>query len=184
MRYFSALLSLVLYSAGLFAQENQLYWHDVATSAIQLPFNAEVDLATNKYRSLSLDLSKLQEVLQRAPLEGSKNAPVVVSLPLPNGKMARFAVEASPVMMPKLAAKYPSIQSFSGKSLDDQAFGVRFDLGAGVFHAAIHTLEGMVYIDPYASNLPTGYYFSYFTKDLDLSQSNLGSLSCGLNTTE
>jgi hypothetical protein len=105
MRYFSALLSLVLYSVGLFAQENQLYWRDVATSAIQLPFNAEVDLATNKYRSLSLDLSKLQEVLQRAPLEGSKNAPVVVSLPLPNGKMARFAIEASPVMMPKLAKR-------------------------------------------------------------------------------
>lgn len=184
MRYFSALLSLVLYSAGLFAQENQQYWRDVVPSAIQLPFNAEVDLATNKYRSLSLDLSRLQEVLRRAPLEGSKSAPVVVSLPLPNGKMARFAVEASPVMMPKLAAKYPSIQSFSGKSLDDLAFGVRFDLGAGVFHAAIHTLDGMVYIDPYASNQATGYYFSYFTKDLDLSQTEMASLSCGLNTTE
>lgn len=184
MKYFSALLSLLVCSLGLWAQEGQSYWQDVSASNIQLPFSAEVDLATNKYRSLSLDLSKFQQVLQQAPSEGSKNTSVVINLPLPNGKMARFAIEESPVMMPKLAAKYPGIKSFSGKSLDDQALSARFDLGAGVFHAAIQTLEGTVYIDPYVNNISTPYYFSYFTKDLDLRQSELASLSCGINTTE
>lgn len=184
MKYFSALLSLMACSIGLWAQENQAYWQDVSTSGIQLPFSAEVDLATNKYRTLSLDFPKLQQVLQQAPIEGSRNTPTIVSLPLPNGKMARFSIEESPVMMPKLAAKYPSIKSFSGKSLDNHALSARFDLGAGVFHASIYTLQGIIYIDPYASNVATSYYFSYFTKDLDLSQTELATLSCGINTTE
>ena len=183
MKYFSALLSLFLCSGVLLAQSSQSYWQDVEASSIQLPQLAEVGLPTNKYRTLSLDLDKLQQVLRQAPMEGSNTASTVISLPLPNGKMARFSIEESPVMMPKLATKYPGIKSYSGRSLDDQALSVRFDLGAGMLHAAIYTLDGTVYIDPYA-NVATGHYFSYFTKDLDLRQTELASLSCGLNTTE
>lgn len=167
----------------MLAQSPQ-YWQDVDAASIQVPALAEVGLATNQYRTLSLDFAQLQSILQKAPLEGTAPTRTEIVLPLPNGKMARFAILESPVMMPKLAARYPGIKSYSGKSLDEQALGVRFDLGAGVLHAAIHTLEGTVYIDPYANNVATGYYFSYYTKDLDLRQTEMAALSCGLNTTE
>lgn len=183
MKYFSLLLSLFLWCGLLMAQSVPQYWRDIDAASIQLPTSAQVGLATNKYRTLSLDLTALQQILRTAPLEGTNGAPALVVLPLPDGKYAKFSIEESPVMMPGLAAKYPGIKSYSGKSLDNQALSVRFDLGAGVLHAAIHTFEGTVYIDPYA-NVATGHYFSYFTKDLDLRQTEVASLSCGINTTE
>lgn len=183
MKYFSLLLSLFLWCGLLKAQSVPQYWRDIDAASIQLPSTAQVGLATNKYRTLSLDLTALQQILRAAPLEGTNGAPALVVLPLPDGKYAKFSVEESPVMMPELAARYPNIKSYSGKGLDNEGLSVRFDLGTGILHAAIHTQEGTIYIDPY-SNLATGHYFSYFTKDLDLSNTHAASLSCGLNTNE
>ena len=67
MKYFSALLSLFLCSGVLLAQSSQSYWQDVEASSIQLPQLAEVGLPTNKYRTLSLDLDKLQAATLHRP---------------------------------------------------------------------------------------------------------------------
>jgi len=76
-------------------------------------------------------------------------------------------VVESPVMAPKLAARYPMIKSFLGWGLKHPDHTLRFDFGLQGFNAIIHTGENSILITPYATNQQR-YYNSYFAKDLDM----------------
>ena len=68
---------------------------------------AEIGATPNFYRALSLDEIAQREMLRHAPMEFSKVArqtQLIMSLPMPNGTLARFRIEESPVMAPRLAA--------------------------------------------------------------------------------
>jgi len=57
-----------------------------------------------------LDEAALRRVLDQALPEGEgamEKSPAVLSLPLPDGTVARFRVVDSPVLAPELAARYP-----------------------------------------------------------------------------
>lgn len=109
---------------------------------------------------------------------GAKNSPVVIALPMPDGSWETFRVVESPVMMPGLAARYPSIKSFKGYGLSSKGASARFDLSPKGFHAIMKTPKGEVYIDPYASE-QTSYYLSYFTRDVLIDEDMLPALRCG-----
>lgn len=181
MKYFNALLLFCCSFSVLTAQTGP--WQDVRPENIKLPQGTEVYLATAKYRPLQLSLASLKNDLQAAPMEGSGGKKVIITLPLPDGKWERFAVEESPVMAPGLAARYPSIKAYAGRSLDQTGLQVRFDLAGDEFHASIFTPEGTIYIDPYAS-VNTPYFVSYFTKDLKITDADLQQASCALSAKE
>ena len=69
-----------------------------------------------------LDVRSLHRVLANTPWERTRAArlhPVVVSLPTPNGRFQRFALERTAIMAPALQRKHPKIATFGGRGIDD-----------------------------------------------------------------
>jgi hypothetical protein len=140
-------------------------WEDVAESSI--PAQSARRIVPRAYRSLRLNKDALRALLAGAPMEftkEAKDAPVVMPVPLPNGKFGRFKVVESPMMEAELAAKHPDYKTYSGTGIDDPAAIMRFDLTLAGFHAMIIAPSGTVYIDPYADG-DTEHYICYYKRD-------------------
>ncbi|MDO7873224.1 M12 family metallo-peptidase [Hymenobacter sp. ASUV-10] len=118
-------------------------------------------------RPLVLDLNAARATLATAPAEGQASAdPLVLSLPLPDGRNARFALRATAVMAPALAAKFPEIKTYAGYGLDDATATVRLDVTPAGFHAQILSpTTGTIYIDP-ARRGDTRHYLSFSKRDM------------------
>jgi uncharacterized protein (TIGR03437 family) len=119
------------------------------------------------YRALTFNENAQRKLLRRAPMEFSRAAernPVVMTLPMPDGKLARFRVEESPVMAPRLAALFPEIKTYRGRGLDDPTATARFDITPAGFHAIVLSAKGTVIIEPEKGGR-AGQYVSYEQHD-------------------
>src|SRR5438105_476752 len=128
---------------------------------------AEIGATPNFYRALSLDEIAQREMLRHAPMEFSKVArqtQLIISLPMPNGTLARFRIEESPVMAPRLAALFPDIRTYRGQGLDDPTATTRFDVTPAGFHAIVLSARGTVIIEP-ATRGQSQQYVSYDQRD-------------------
>ncbi len=152
-----------------FAQSNP--WSDVSKASVSV--GGRRDIVPNVYRVLRLDLPALWERIRQAPLEFTEAArqnPVTLELPLPGGGFARFNIQDSPIMEPGLAVRYPEIRTFSGNSVNRDAWSVRLDITPQGLHAMMFTPSGIVFIDPY-SNATTQFYICYYKQDLAFNES-------------
>jgi hypothetical protein len=123
--------------------------------------------------------------LGRAPKESSQavaSSDSVISLPLPDGTLARFRFVESPVMHPALAARFPEIKTYLGRGIDDPAAMVRFDLTPAGFHAQILSPRGAVYIEPYLRG-NTNLHAVYARRDLRPSAPDFQCRTDGTTTT-
>jgi hypothetical protein len=130
--------------------------------------HAEAWVRPNAFRSFDLHHSRLRPLLSRAPRESSQavaSSGAVISLPQPDGTLARFQFVESPVMPPALAARFPEIKTYLGRGIDDPAATVRFDLTPAGFHAQILSPRGAVYIEPYLRG-NTNLHAVYARRDL------------------
>src|SRR5437868_15546711 len=111
------------------------------------------------YRTMRLDTAALRQALAGAPMEFTRDTTQnpIIYLPMPDGTMARFRFEESPVMEPGLAAKYPGLKTYRAQGIDDPAATSRFDWLPTGFHAIILAASGTELIDPYAQGNTTGY---------------------------
>lgn len=135
------------------AQAPAPLWTDVSPDAITL--QGERRIVPSRYRTLALNTAALQAILATAPPEFSAAArtqPGEITLPLPDGSLARFNFAASPVMEAELAEKYPEIKSYIGRGADDPTLFTRFGWTYKGFHAVIFSQGPTVYIDPYSTN--------------------------------
>ncbi|MEM7028933.1 MAG: reprolysin-like metallopeptidase [Chloroflexota bacterium] len=122
-----------------------------------------------QYRLVSVDLSSLDTLLSSAPQSGSaaaRNASVILPLPLPDGTMQDFRIEAFNLMEPALAAKFPEITTYRGWGIDDPTATIRLDRTPAGFHGLILSATGSIYIDPYSTRDLT-HYISYYRSDYD-----------------
>ena len=125
-------------------------WQNAEAEAQTIP-DADRWVRPNKSRAYRLDATMLRDQLSRAPKEFTPAAvqpPAEVSLPMPDGTLARFSIFESPIMAPELAAKYPEIKTWCGQGIDDATATVRLDFTPSGFHAQILSPNGAVYIDP------------------------------------
>ena len=146
-------------------------WLDLAGVDLQtLPAKA-ADRSTfvrpNEFRALWLDEQFLDQVLELAPSEivGDRDqiakSGATLWLPMPDGTNVEFAVVESPIMEPELAAQFPEIKTFTGRSIDGKDLYVRFDKTPFGFHALV--LGGRhIYIDPLEKE---GVYAAYFADE-------------------
>ena len=136
--------------------------------------------ASTFYREVTLNENAQRNLLRHAPMEFSKAAErnqVVMTLPMPDGKPARFRVEESPLMEPRLAAMFPEIKTYRGQGLDDPTATTRFDVTPAGFHAIVLSAHGTVIIEP-AKGGRAGQYVSYDQRN---APRNTGSSHCLLS---
>ena len=122
----------------------------------------------NVYRTFRLDQKQLATLLAGAPKEFSQTAAVakaIITVPLPDGRLAKFYIEESPIMEPGLAAQFPQIKTYRGQGIDDPTATTRLDWTPDGFHAIVLSSSNTVYVDPYSKG-DTANYISYYKRDL------------------
>ncbi len=132
------------------------------------------------YRAVTTDKATLVATLATAPVEGARQAPLVLTLPTPDGGTARFQVVESSVMEPGLAAQFPEIKTYAGVGLDDPTATLRADITPQGFHAQV--LSGRAghsfYLDPVSAARPTS-CLSYWRQDLRPANGTTNSFCAG-----
>jgi hypothetical protein len=117
---------------------------------------------------VALNTAAMRALLARAPMEFTAqargNGRVEISLPMPDGRSARFRAEESPVMEPALALRHPLIKTYRAQGVDDPAATARFGLTPAGFHAIVLSPSGTFYIDPYRRGDVVN-HISYFKRD-------------------
>ncbi len=134
------------------------------------PDDPQVLIRPTQFKTFALDAALLGSKLATAPMEFTQQAQnggrVEVTLPMPDGKMARFLAEESPIMEAPLAAKFPDIKTYRAQGVDDPAATARFSLSRAGLHAIILSPSGAYYIDPYRRG-DAIHHLSYFKRDLE-----------------
>jgi len=160
----AALLALGL-SFGAHAQSaDALFRTDAEAQAAAA--GAPLAAALTHARPLTLDLAGLRAALSAAPREATGEAPLVLSLPMPDGSSQRFALRETFVMAPALAANFPQIKTYAGQGLDEASASVRLDLSPQGFHAQVLNGGKTFYIDP-VNRTDTRHYLGFYAKDMN-----------------
>lgn len=131
----------------------------------------EACVRPEQFAAFRMDRPALEALLATAPREFANDGrpPLRLSIPMPDGSLARFDVVATLVMPDELAARFPTIRTFRGQGVDRRELNLCFDLTPGGFHASILSPAGEdgggeIYVDPYTLR-EDAYYASYYTKD-------------------
>ncbi|MFO0321120.1 MAG: reprolysin-like metallopeptidase [Bacteroidota bacterium] len=151
----------------IFSQLNPLFWKEIKESKIKLVGKREI--IPLSYKTFHLDMPLLKQLLLNAPTDKHvviSNSTIVLTLPMPNGKIHQFKVVESPVMEDVLQASYPNIKTYSIKGITDQYANGKIDLTEFGFHAMIRSLNGDVFIDPYCQK-NIGDYITYYSNDFE-----------------
>lgn len=122
-------------------------------------------VAPARFRGYALNDAALEARLDDAPMEGRSAGAVEVAVPAPTGELVTFAVVESPVMESGLAAKYSSIKTYAGRSVDGSGSTIRLDVTAQGFHASVRGNHPSWFVDP-AYLGDDSLYLSYLGRDL------------------
>lgn len=136
-----------------------------------------------KFRTSQLNVNELKSFLWSLPDEAnfltSRASAPILSLPMPDGSMARFRVWESSIQEPGLEDKFPEIRTFAGQGVDDPYASIRFDFNPyfGFSAQILSSKTGRVIIDPYARG-DVRLYQSYYMREWG----GESHFDCGLNT--
>ena len=159
---------LAICSAAYSQSSPDSVWTAVEESSITAR-STERQIDPVRYRTFRLNKSAVLPILDGAPEEfsgGSRFQQSILTLPMPDGKFARFRIERSLIVEPGLLEKYPELgRTYIGRGIDDPEATVRLDLLPKGFHAMVLSPRGTVLIDPYADG-DTENYLTYFKRDV------------------
>ena len=141
------------------------------------------NVAVKAFQTARLNREVLTQVLSKAPMEytrAAKRQETILTLPMPDGRFARFRIEESPIMAPELAARFPEIKTYKGQGIDDPTATTRFDWTPLGLRAIVLSNDGTWFLEPLSQSDTTN-YISYFNRDISLDNV---SLSCQLSDNE
>jgi len=175
-----AMLGLYLFNIQLAAaaeDPSQSAWQDIEASISAIANVQNKQKVTpdspksslKKFRSLSLNESLFKNQLTKSGTSQfiSKKVDAVdsISIPLPDGKFIRVALEKTHVLPPQLAAKYPKINTWKVTGIDDTAVRGRVDFTNYGFHAMLSMADGdTVFVERNQLN-SEGVYKSFSRRD-------------------
>lgn len=107
----------------------------------------KIRTASNVKSYYSLDLNAMRSKLANAQETGSNAVPVEIKLPTLNGKIERFAVYSSPVVVKSIADRY-QLGSYVGVGIDDPNAIVRFSVAPNDFQSMIVRNGKYEFIEP------------------------------------
>lgn len=159
-----ALFGLILSNALTLSAQS--YWKKVEKSTLA---NKTITLETPaKAEAYQLNFSQFELALQNAPKRFSQShSNVLVALPVVNGVLEQFEVFESSVFHPDLAAKYPEIKSYFGKSTTTGNI-VRFSVSPqkGLSSMLIRLNKQTVFIEPFQNDITHYLVFSRNAQDV------------------
>jgi hypothetical protein len=118
-----------------------------------------------RFRAYEVQLSRLRERLEQAPLEGGDpRAAVEITLALPDGRIERFGAVESPILGPEMRRAHPDIRTYAAVGLRDALLSARLDLTALGVRGIVLTPEGAALIDPVHRGR-TDQVMSYWARD-------------------
>ncbi|MFN8290801.1 MAG: zinc-dependent metalloprotease family protein [Chitinophagaceae bacterium] len=134
----------------------------------EINYKKQGHIYQQQYRLLTVNNTLLHDFLWSLPGDNAaadhKNSPVI-SLPMPDGKMASFRVWQYDMMEPGLAHQFQGIKTFAGYGIDDPYATLRMDYNPSYgFSAQILSVNGDVYIDPYEKG-DINHCISFYSKD-------------------
>ncbi len=128
-------ITILFLSYSGFAQTG--YWkHEVTSKAPLAPSLKGLD--SREIQFFRLEEQAIFNVL--ATVSSSKGIRNIVYFPDQKGKLVPFSVAETPVFSPGLSAKYPSIKSYSGVSMDKRGDRIRFSVSPkGIQSMIVHS---------------------------------------------
>ncbi|HRI20816.1 MAG TPA: M12 family metallo-peptidase [Panacibacter sp.] len=160
------LAAAILFATATYSQDN--FWKDIPRQNME-DLLSKRKIQPSKYRTVELDINAFEQFAKALPAEGSAAVAQqnnIISIPMPDGSFSRFSMVQSPIMEPPLAAKFPSLKTYSGKGIDDKTAVIKIDRTKYGFHAMILSpVTGSVFIDP-VDNSSVTTYLSYYKKDV------------------
>ena len=121
---------LTILSASLSISAQNNFFTDAGQNRT-VSTTGERAIIPQKFRTAGLDVQAMKNFLWNLPSEQnfiySRNQAPVISLPMPDGSIARFHVWESSIQEPGLAIKFPEIRTFAGQGIDDPTATIRFD---------------------------------------------------------
>lgn len=157
-------LALFCCQFSLQSQSNN-FWKTIKSTEFPLVNEEKRNGAPAHFHAFELDYPQLEAYLQKAPVEDLSNKNqegLELTIPVDRGQLKTFKMVESSVMRPGLAAKYPSIQSYIGRSAD--GWYARIDVSINGFHGMVLKGGTAVYIDPYAKGQQS-HYMSYTLRE-------------------
>ena len=112
----------------------------------------------SEFRTIQLDLSELNSLLQSAPHEKNTNplnSGSIISIPFPDGSEQLFSFVEFDMMEASLQQKFPGIKTYLGQGITDPSARIYFDKTTVGFHAMIIGKYGTTFIDPFFLGNPS-----------------------------
>jgi len=178
-----ALLAICSFS---FSQNGKALWKNASKKSDAVVF--EDKMRVSNPRVLELDVTLLKQKLANAPTRfASQKAGVTVSFPNAEGNQENFTVQEFSNMDPALAARYPEIKSYVGRSVENPSDMVYFSLSPlGLQSMTIRAGRSAEFIEPYTTDLSTYtvYKKSETASNLDHFECSLGNRAVAGDTQE
>lgn len=151
----SALVSLVIAIGASNTYANNV-WQDIPMAFARQAVSNDVLVNAHASRVLQADFALLKILLEQDNVD--------IELPLPNGQMATYRFEYSPIAQQAVLDKFPEIRTFKATDINNTANTGRFDISPSGFRAMFRHNGELIFIDPqYKSQTDT--YAAYFSRD-------------------
>lgn len=154
MRY--GLLLFILFSS--ISLSAQTFWSDQPESGWASTRSAQRTVTPIAYRTIAISASNQQETFLRL------REPDTIAFPLPDQGSKKFILSEKSNFHPELAARYPTIRSFTGYDPANPRHQIALSVGPLGVHAVYQTDLGEVYLDPYQQN-DRERHLVYYTHD-------------------